>query len=327
MVSVPESPIELYADPVRLDQIISNLLNNAAKYTERGGVIRLIAKTRGQELAIKIRDTGIGIDPKLLPHLFDLFRQAESSLDRSEGGLGIGLTLVRSLVKMHGGRVEARSDGLGTGAEFIVRLPIHKKQASAPEIICTDPERISNPQYRILVVDDNVDAAEMLSTLLQLDGHEVWTAHDGKAALETAQSRRPDVILLDIGLPEINGHEVARRLRSHEAFRRTVVIAMTGFGQDARPPAIARGRLRRPFDQTRRPAGPADVPARPQRAGIAPRLEGSNWGASACFLKNPSVQHARPELFLYSKPDFSGFSAAQKKGFDHRKIGSVATPP
>ncbi|HEX4069743.1 MAG TPA: ATP-binding protein, partial [Planctomycetaceae bacterium] len=232
VVSVPESPIELYADPVRLDQIISNLLNNAAKYTERGGVIRLIAKTRGQELAIKIRDTGIGIDPKLLPHLFDLFRQAESSLDRSEGGLGIGLTLVRSLVKMHGGRVEARSDGLGTGAEFIVRLPIHKKQASAPEIICTDPERISNPQYRILVVDDNVDAAEMLSTLLQLDGHQVWTAHDGKTALETAQTRRPDVILLDIGLPEINGHEVARRLRSHEAFRRTVVIAMTGFGQE-----------------------------------------------------------------------------------------------
>ena len=232
VVSVPEAPIELYADPVRLDQIISNLLNNAAKYTERGGVIRLIAKTRGQELAIKIRDTGIGIDPKLLPHLFDLFRQAESSLDRSEGGLGIGLTLVRSLVKMHGGRVEARSDGPGTGAEFIVRLPIHKKQASAPEIICTDPERISNPQYRILVVDDNVDAAEMLSTLLQLDGHQVWTAHDGKAALETAQARRPDVILLDIGLPEINGHEVARRLRSHEAFRRTIVIAMTGFGQE-----------------------------------------------------------------------------------------------
>jgi PAS domain S-box-containing protein len=232
LVSVPETPVELYADPVRLDQIIANLLNNAAKYTEPGGVIRLIAKTRGQELVIKIRDTGIGIDPKLLPHLFDLFRQAESSLDRSHGGLGIGLTLVRSLVKMHGGKVEARSDGPGTGAEFIVRLPIHKKQASAPEIICTDPERVSNPHYRILVVDDNVDAAEMLSTLLELDGHQVWAAHDGKSALEAAQSRRPDVILLDIGLPELNGYEVARQLRSGEAFRRTLIIAMTGFGQE-----------------------------------------------------------------------------------------------
>lgn len=232
VVNVPKTPVELYADPVRLDQIISNLLNNAAKYTERGGVIRLIAKARGQELVIKIRDTGIGIDPKLLPHLFDLFRQAESSLDRSQGGLGIGLTLVRSLVKMHGGRVEARSDGLGTGAEFVVYLPIHKKQASAPEIICTDPERVSNPKYRILVVDDNVDAAEMLSTLLRLDGHEVWAVHDGRTALDAAQAHRPDVILLDIGLPELNGYEVAKWLRSHDAFRRTVVIAMTGFGQE-----------------------------------------------------------------------------------------------
>jgi CheY-like chemotaxis protein len=232
VVNLPKSPVELYADPVRLDQIISNLLNNAAKYTETGGVIRLVAKTRGQELVIKIRDTGIGIDSKLLPHLFDLFRQAESSLDRSQGGLGIGLTIVRSLVEMHGGRVEARSDGLGTGAAFIVNLPIQRKQASAPEIICTDPERNANPRYRILVVDDNVDAAEMLSMLLELDGHEVCAVHDGKAALTAAQTHRPDVILLDIGLPELNGYEVAKWLRSHEAFRRTVVIAMTGFGQE-----------------------------------------------------------------------------------------------
>lgn len=232
VVSLPKGPVELYADPVRLDQIISNLLNNAAKYTEPKGVIRLVAKTRGEELVIKIRDTGIGIDPKLLPHLFDLFRQAESSLNRSHGGLGIGLTIVRSLVEMHGGRVEARSDGLGTGAAFVVNLPIQKKQASAPEIICTDPERNPNPRYRILVVDDNVDAAEMLSMLLQLDGHEVYAVHDGKAALSAAQAHRPDVILLDIGLPELNGYEVAKWLRSHEAFRRTFVIAMTGFGQE-----------------------------------------------------------------------------------------------
>ena len=292
----------------------------------RGGVIRLIAKTRGQELAIKIRDTGIGIDPKLLPHLFDLFRQAESSLDRSEGGLGIGLTLVRSLVKMHGGRVEARSDGPGTGAEFIVRLPIHKKQASAPEIICTDPERISNPQYRILVVDDNVDAAEMLSTLLQLDGHEVWTAHDGKAALETAQSRRPDVILLDIGLPEINGHEVARRLRSHEAFRRTIVIAMTGFGQERDLPAIARGRLRRPFDQARRPTGPAGVPAGSQRPDAPARLESARSRSSACVFAKTQVSNT-PDLnyFCTANPIFLVFLRRKKRVLTTEK--SAGSPP
>jgi CheY-like chemotaxis protein len=133
---------------------------------------------------------------------------------------------------MHGGRVDARSDGPGTGAEFVVCLPIHKKQGSATEIICTDPQRVSNPHYRILVVDDNLDAAEMLSTLLRMDGHEVWAVHDGRAALEAAEMHRPDVILLDIGLPELNGYEVAKSLRLHEAFRRTIIIAMTGFGQE-----------------------------------------------------------------------------------------------
>jgi len=232
VVNVPKTPVPLFADPVRLDQIVSNLLNNAAKYTERGGVIRLHAKTHGQEAVIKVRDTGIGIDPKLLPHLFDLFRQAESSLDRSHGGLGIGLTLVRSLVDMHGGRVEARSDGPGTGAEFVVRLPILKEKPLASESACATEERVSNPQFRILVVDDNVDAAEMLATVLQLDGHQAWVVHDGKAALAAAQTHRPEVILLDIGLPELNGYEVAKRLRAQEAFRRTMIVALTGFGQE-----------------------------------------------------------------------------------------------
>jgi CheY-like chemotaxis protein len=161
-----------------------------------------------------------------------LFRQAESSLDRSRGGLGIGLTLVRRLVDIHGGRVEARSDGLGTGAEFIVRLPLHKEQNSVPEVICTNPERESGPQYRILVVDDNVDAAEMLATLLRLDSHRVWVVHDGRAALDAAQAYRPEIILLDIGLPELNGYEVARSLRTREKHRRLTIIAMTGYGQE-----------------------------------------------------------------------------------------------
>ncbi len=231
-VSVPKGPVALFADPVRLEQIISNLLDNAAKYTERGGVIKLRAKAHGDEVVIKVRDTGIGIDPKLLPHLFDLFRQAESSIDRSRGGLGIGLTLVRRLVDIHGGKVEARSDGPGTGAEFVVRLPLHKELAPAPEIIRTDSGRIVEPQFRILVVDDNVDAAEMLSTLLRLDGHRVWMVHDGKAALDAAQAYRPEVILLDIGLPELNGYEVAKWLRAHEKNRHVTIIAMTGYGQE-----------------------------------------------------------------------------------------------
>jgi PAS domain S-box-containing protein len=231
-VDVPKSPVVLFADPVRLDQIISNLLDNAAKYTDRGGMIRLVAQVRSREVVIKVRDSGIGVDPKLLPHLFDLFRQAESSIDRSRGGLGIGLTLVRRLVDIHGGRVEAKSEGPGTGAEFVVHLPIQKEHAPAPEIIRTDPVGTSHPHYRILVVDDNVDAAEMLSTLLQLDGHRVSIAHDGRAALDAAETHRPEVILLDIGLPELNGYEVAKWLRSHEPAQRTVIIAMTGYGQE-----------------------------------------------------------------------------------------------
>jgi PAS domain S-box-containing protein len=232
-VSVPKGPVALFADPVRLEQIISNLLDNAAKYTERGGLIKLRAKARGDEVIIKVRDTGIGIDPELLPHLFDLFRQAESSLERSRGGLGIGLTLVRRLVDIHGGKVEARSDGPGTGAEFIVRLPIHKELAIVPEVIRTNPENANNgPQFRILVVDDNVDAAEMLSTLLRLDGHRVWMVHDGRAALDAAQAYRPEIILLDIGLPELNGYEVAKSLRTREKHRRLTIIAMTGYGQE-----------------------------------------------------------------------------------------------
>jgi PAS domain S-box-containing protein len=231
-VSVPKTPVALFADPVRLEQIISNLLDNAAKYTERGGLIKLRAKAHGDEVVIKVRDTGIGIDPQLLPHLFDLFRQAESSLERSRGGLGIGLTLVRRLVDIHGGKVEARSDGPGTGAEFIVRLPLHKEPTAVPEIISTAPGRNGAPQFRILVVDDNVDAAEMLSTLLRLDGHRVWTVHDGKAALDAAQAYRPEVILLDIGLPELNGYEVAKLLRAREKHRHAMIIAMTGYGQE-----------------------------------------------------------------------------------------------
>jgi PAS domain S-box-containing protein len=232
IVSPAKAPLWVFADPVRLDQVIANLLNNAAKYTEPGGVIRLLVKQREQQAVIKIRDTGIGIDPKLLPHLFDLFRQAESALERSQGGLGIGLTLVRSLVELHGGKVEAHSDGPGTGSEFVVRLPLVSAQVmrAAPE--GTAAKRVPGGEFNILVVDDNVDAAEMLSLVLRRDGHQITLAHDGLAALAAVERDRPDVVLLDIGLPKLNGYDVARRLRSSGAYRPPIVIAMTGFGQE-----------------------------------------------------------------------------------------------
>jgi CheY-like chemotaxis protein len=231
-LTFPPEDLTVNGDLTRLSQVFSNLLNNAAKYTDKGGCIRLSAKMQREELLVRVRDNGIGIDPKILPNLFDPFRQAESTLERSQGGLGIGLTLVRSLVEMHGGKVEACSDGPGMGAEFIVRLPVLEGQATPIPPTRNDIELPENPPLSILVVDDNVDAAEMLSALLTLDGHVVATVHDGRSALKEAAQRPLDVILLDIGLPELNGYEVAKRLRSHDTTRRTKIIAMTGFGQE-----------------------------------------------------------------------------------------------
>jgi CheY-like chemotaxis protein/two-component sensor histidine kinase len=233
-VSLPAEPVRLEADPARLAQVLINLLNNAAKYTEEGGRIWLTAERERCGVTLRVRDTGVGIPPEVLPHVFGLFTQEERSLARSQGGLGIGLSLVRGLVEMHGGSVEATSPGVGRGSEFTVRLPALPEalgaEANGKPVGAGAPAGRTSSQ-RILVVDDNRDSAESLAMLLQVQGHEVQTAHDGLAALETARAFRPDIVLLDIGLPRMDGHEVARRLRREEG-RQAVLVALTGYGTD-----------------------------------------------------------------------------------------------
>jgi PAS domain S-box-containing protein len=237
-VSLPDQPVRLQADPARLAQVVSNLLNNAAKYTDAGGRIWLtveLASEEGQppeEVLIRVRDTGRGIPRELLPKVFDLFTQGERTLDRTQGGLGIGLTLVRRLVELHAGRVTAFSAGPGQGSEFVVRLPLVRKTFPADVKESAQGEAVKVPSRRILVVDDNVESAKTLARLLRMMGHEVRTVHDGMAALEAAQDGWPQVVLLDIGLPGLDGLEVARRLRQDPGLQDTLLVAMTGYGQD-----------------------------------------------------------------------------------------------
>ena len=316
-VALPDRPVRVAADPARLVQIVANLLNNAAKYTNEGGRIWLTVevskgqKAEGswqkavgswqnaagskqmavgselmaadcqlptadcQQAVIRVRDTGIGIPPEMLPKVFDLFTQVNPSMDRAQGGLGIGLTLVRQILEMHGGRVEAYSDGPGRGSEFVVYLPalaeagiedrgsriedgsepdreprssiLHPPSSipHPPSSILHPPSSILHPPSpvagergrgeggrRILVVDDNVDNADILAMLLRALGHEVHTAYDGPAALETARTWRPEVVLLDIGLPRMTGLEVARRIREDLGLKNVLLAAMTGYGQE-----------------------------------------------------------------------------------------------
>jgi CheY-like chemotaxis protein len=211
--------------------VVANLLNNAAKYMEPGGRIWLKAGREGDKIVLHLRDAGIGIAPEMLPQIFDLFTQAEHSPSLTQGGLGIGLTLVRRLVEMHGGKVEAHSEGLGRGSEFVVSLPA-LAPAAAP-----DPEREKNadkpaPPRRVLVVDDNVDSADSMAELLRVWGHEVQAVHCGSEALAAAPAFRPEVALLDIDMPDMTGYELARRLRALHGFNGTAFVALTGFGQD-----------------------------------------------------------------------------------------------
>jgi signal transduction histidine kinase len=230
---MPPEKIWLEADPARLAQVVANLLNNAAKYTEAGGQIRLAVAREGGAAVVRVQDNGMGIPADFLPHVFDLFTQGDRSLARSEGGLGIGLTLVKSLVEMHGGSVEAHSQGPNQGSEFVVRLPI---LAAPPARVAQEQHNgtdhpVSRPR-RVLVVDDNTDSAESLDRLLGLQGHEVRTAHDGPTALRVAQMFGPEVVLLDIGLPQMDGYEVARQLREQIGLRQVVLVALTGYGQE-----------------------------------------------------------------------------------------------
>jgi signal transduction histidine kinase/CheY-like chemotaxis protein len=232
-INLPADSLAIDADPVRLAQVIGNLLTNAAKYTEANGRIELTAQRQGDHAALRVRDNGIGIAPDMLPHIFELFVQVDSGTTRSQGGLGIGLTLVKNLVEMHHGTVQAQSAGLGKGSEFVVRLPLWAQGDEEPDKEIRQPRRaaVLPSGHRLLVVDDNKDAAESLAMLLRLKGHEVQVAHSGPSALEMAKDYRPEMILLDIGMPGMDGYEVARRLRRQAGRDNVVLAALTGWGQ------------------------------------------------------------------------------------------------
>jgi len=229
-VSLPSEPIWLHADAARLEQVVVNLLTNAAKYTDEAGHIWLTVEKEDQACVLRIRDTGVGITAELLPCIFDLFTQADRSLDRSQGGLGIGLALVQRLTELHGGSVEVQST-LKQGSEFIVRLPIVQGEISVLPVVESGPRNVR--PLRVLVVDDNVDTVLSFSMLLRASGHEVQTAHDGLAAVQAAINYRPDIVLLDIGLPGLNGYEVAKQIRQHPDLKHVVLVALTGYGQDS----------------------------------------------------------------------------------------------
>jgi len=228
-IDLPPEAIYIDGDIVRLSQVISNLLNNAAKYTDEDGEITLTARDNGDQVAIAVRDTGIGIRSDVLPHVFDLFMQADQSLARSLGGLGIGLTLVRQLVEMHGGRVGAQSEGPGKGSEFTVWLPTVRRQGS--DVPSPEVEEVRREiRRRVLIVEDNADARESLGMLLEMQGHDVRSAQDGDTALKIVEEFLPEVVLLDIGLPKMDGFEVIRRLHVPMDGAQPAVIAVTGYG-------------------------------------------------------------------------------------------------
>ena len=229
-LSLPAKPVLIDGDPTRLAQIFSNLLTNAARYTENGGTIHISAEVKEANLLLSVRDSGIGIPAEMLTRIFDMFTQVNQSLERSHSGLGIGLTLVKRLVEMHGGTIEARSEGLGQGSEFRVQLPIVVHATHPKKLPTAEVKQLR--KFRVLVVDDNRDAAKMLAMIVRLSGHTVEVAHDGLDALSAAEAFRPDVVLMDIGMPRMNGYEAARRLRTEPWGNNVMLIALTGWGQE-----------------------------------------------------------------------------------------------
>lgn len=244
VISLPAEPLPLDGDPTRLAQIVSNLLNNAAKYTPDGGAISLSALIDLDTMVVRVSDNGVGIPADMLSDVFEMFTQVGRSIDRAKGGLGIGLTLVRRLVEMHGGTITAESPGTGQGSTFVLRLPLAREPASCdeniPVIAGTDP--VARHGLRVMVVDDNVDGAESLALMLQCFGYDTRTAYSGTRAIEIVRDFRPKVIFLDIGLPGMNGYELARRLRRDPQLTKAVLIALSGWGsEDDRRQARAAG--------------------------------------------------------------------------------------
>jgi len=231
-VALPSQSILVAVDPTRLAQVFANLLNNAAKYTENGGHIWLTAERQGHEAVVSVRDTGIGIDAEHISRIFQMFSQVEPALERSHGGLGIGLSLAKGLVELHGGTIEARSGGIGRGTEFIVRLPIVDVPIISHETGHNGDQPAAARDSRILVVDDLRDAADTLALMLQTMGHHTRTAYDGLEAVEAAGTFKPNIVLLDIGLPTMTGYDAARRIRNEPWGAKMALVALTGWGQD-----------------------------------------------------------------------------------------------
>jgi CheY-like chemotaxis protein len=231
-VEIPAKPILVNADPVRLAQVMSNLLTNAAKYTPTGGIITVGGYLEAQDLIVFVRDNGVGLAQEMIPEIFEMFTQIKSQNEASEGGLGIGLALSKGLVQLHGGQIAAHSAGLGTGSEFVMSLPrslvVETSDSNATEF---NGDSSTSSARRVLLADDNRDGAESLSMLLELAGHEVHLAHSGAEALELANQVRPDVAVLDIGMPELSGYEVAKRIRREPWGAHMILIALTGWGQ------------------------------------------------------------------------------------------------
>jgi CheY-like chemotaxis protein/two-component sensor histidine kinase len=231
-VTLPAAPVSIDADRVRLAQVVCNLLTNAAKYSPPGSRLWLTARREGSEAVIRVRDEGVGIPPHMLDRVFEMFTQVDRSLEKSQGGLGVGLGIVKRLVEMHGGTVEAHSEGEGRGSEFVVRLPL-AAAAGEPQPPAQASEEAAPPaRRRILVVDDNADSADSLGKLLELLGHEVRTAYDGEAGVTAGAAFHPDVVLMDLGMPRLNGYDAARRIREEAWGKRAVLVALTGWGQE-----------------------------------------------------------------------------------------------
>jgi CheY-like chemotaxis protein len=231
-ISLPDEPIEVEVDPLRLSQVFSNLLTNAAKYMEPDGQMTVCAGFGDGGVYICVKDRGVGLEPDSLGRVFEMFAQVKGTLDRAEGGLGIGLALVKGLVELHGGRVTASSEGLGKGSEFRVWLPLPARLGEAAADLHPQRSLLAPRSRRILVVDDNVDAAQSLAFLLQAEGHEVCIAHDGEQAFASAGDFRPDIALLDIGLPKRDGYAVAEAIRAEHWGKGMLLLALTGWGQD-----------------------------------------------------------------------------------------------
>ncbi len=230
-VSLPQTALFVNVDPARMTQVFANLVNNAAKYTDPGGCLMLTAEREGLEAVVRIEDNGTGIAADMLPHVFDLFAQGQVSIERAQGGLGIGLTLVRMLVELHGGSVAAESPGTGQGSTFVVRLPLAEMTLPASTVADAQIKEEEDRPLRVLVVDDSHDAADAMAALLEMMGHHAVAAYDGIKALQLASDLAPDLVLLDLGLPDMDGFEVARRLK-RVVNRAPRLVALTGYGAD-----------------------------------------------------------------------------------------------